>query len=49
MGDFVNVLCGIEYCFYNVGVVCVCLIFTFTLVGIEKFFEETFERVTDFD
>jgi quercetin dioxygenase-like cupin family protein len=46
-GDFVNVPRGIVHCFRNEGEAPARMILTFTPAGIERFFEETLERVLD--
>jgi quercetin dioxygenase-like cupin family protein len=46
-GDFVNVPRGTVHCFRNEGAETARLLITFTPSGIERFFEETLERVLD--
>jgi quercetin dioxygenase-like cupin family protein len=46
-GDFVNVPRGLVHCFHNSGTESMRMILTFTPAGIERFFEETLQRVTD--
>jgi mannose-6-phosphate isomerase-like protein (cupin superfamily) len=48
-GDFVNVPRGALHRFHNAGSTRARLILTFCPAGIEKFFEETLERVKDPD
>jgi len=47
VGDFVNVPRGSVHHFHNASDAVVRMILTFTPAGIEKFFEETLERVLD--
>jgi quercetin dioxygenase-like cupin family protein len=46
-GDFVNVPRGTVHCFRNQGAEAMRMIVTFTPAGIERFFEETLERLLD--
>ena len=46
-GDFVHVPRGNVHCFQNRGEAMARIILTFTPSGIEKFFEETLQRVED--
>ena len=48
-GDFVSVPRGTIHNFHNAGTAPVRMILTFTPAGIERFFEETLERVLDPD
>jgi quercetin dioxygenase-like cupin family protein len=46
-GDFVSVPRGEVHCFHNASDTTARLVLTFTPAGIERFFEETLQRVVD--